>query len=1068
MKKRLTMTFIMLFIVMLTINVKADYIGAYSTIEKSEDSRLLYNSMPTDIKRGDIISVKVMLKMAKDLEEIVGYNTIFWDKDAFEIVENDDEYFTVLNSDIDVQMSFEDENRIALHYYYDGITSSDNEQIVEFKFRVKNSAKDGVYKIGEMFDSNGVSTYIGDERCYSYSSGVNLKYQIGKTKLVSIFNKDDIANGSYVIGKHLFTREGSDEYNGSLTTEYIMLASKTIESNNKDDMIVYIKNARGNWLNAISNEEITPPTNFDVEYVDMKLSYQENGIFTDSKEKTILRVIQFNDKEAIVSIEDNNVTVHGIARVNNHTVSLSINGKNYNINLSDEEAVISTNDTNITNTRLSKRTNFTVNDYYGSLFGRSDEDYNPVAYLRSNQTGKYIFGNKELYFLKVNDEYAKVCIKDKTSTECEYDEYAYRNRNGYYIVFDEAAFTVTAEEKQYGFSYEENGIKISCEGNCTDNPYVGNYTKESSLTMEDVFHLWEENYIEYKVLLDLNYDDWSEELYVRDGDVLDDYIYSDYMYNVIHDPYRENYKFVEWQLNGQKFDVDTPITGPITLVAIWEDEITTPELLVQNTNDYYVKNASIANLNDYCTNNCDAEDKSQREYSIDGYEVYIKDSESNYLLYGVLVPVESVFSIKSSFLPYEEVQIKLEPNVKLNYVIRTYILDENNNKKYSDYSNSEELSTIIPTPEIKFDSVSGSNVDYINYDNGQYIYRIYVYNSQDFIYNNDAYIVDGFELLEVKEDGGYKYVANVSVNAATEIRVNANETKKYFVKPYARNSYADLVYGPVSNTLVANEYYTVTFNTNGGSIIPNVSVMKGSYIDRPTDPQKDNSDFVEWKLNGVTYDFSTPVTANITLDAVWNERVYACYNNGDDYEWTYNPQDGWEVDETIDNEDDCHAPVVPTIASCPGCKFMYTTNDYQYGGENNPNATEVSTLTGVTSDYRTLNKNKFLGFTETQDGKIDRAYVCGIKGENPNQETPFCIEGSTGSSLATYNETLLNTLYGPYNDETELGCKQELTSIQCDGAVSAFSQLDYGDVNVNSDGVNCSVNSDYSMHCFEY
>ena len=1113
MKKKLTMMLIMLFIVMFTVNVKASYIGAYSLIEKSEDSRWLYNSMPTSIKRGDIVSVKIILKDAKDLEHVGGYNTIVWDKDAFEIVENDNNmYFTVLNSGIDAYMNFGDENRIILNYYYDdNVPSSNNEQIVEFKFKVKNSAKDGVYKISQMFDSGGVSAYVNDEYSDSYSGQTDLKYQIGKTKIVSIFNKDDIAGRSYVIGKHLFTREGSDEYNGSLTTEHIMLASKTIESNNKDDMIVYFKTAHGEWKNAISDTEITPPTNFDIEYVDMKSSYQENGIFTDSNEKTILSVVQFNDNEAIVSIEDENINVHGIASVNNHVVSLSIKGKNYNITLSDEEAVISTNDTNITNTRLPRRTNYSVNDYYGRKFGGSDSDYNPVAYLRSNQNGKYTFGNKELYFLKTSEEAARICIKDKSSTECEYDEYAYTNQSGYYVVLDESAFVVSTEEQEYGFSWQDNGIRISCEGNCVDNPYVGNYTKESSLTMDDAFHIWEKNYIEYKVTFDFNYDEWIEETYVGDNELLDDYIYYDYLYDMIYDPYRENYKFVEWQLNGHKFDLNTRITGPITLVAVWEDAIATPSLSVEPVGDYYSNYFSIDSLINYCINNCDEGDVSQREYSIDGYEIYIHGNDDNYTLYGVLVPVGNVFSIKSSFLPYEEAQIKVEPNQILNFAIRAYILDENNHKHYSDYSSDQMISTLIPTPEIKFDTLTDSNVDYINYENGEYIYRIYVYNRLSFMYNVDIYKVDGFELLEEKENGGYQYVANMQLNAATEIRVSENEIKKYFVKPYARNSYAELVYGPISNTIIANQHFTVTFNSNGGSIIPAASVMKGNAVVRPTDPQKENYVFGGWKLNGETYDFSTPVTANITLDAVWNERVYACYHNGDNYEWTYTqqdgwvvdeninnendchapvvssqcyhngdeyewtnaPQDGWVVDENIDNESDCHAPVVPTIASCPGCKFMYTTTLYQYGGASNANATEVSSIpsSDIKEDYRdaiTSDRKYFVGFTEA-NGKIDRAFACGIK-----NNVPFCIEGTQNGSAYTSNKTLLQS-GSLWNNTCSVGLGTEefaeIESAYCDdNTIPTAEARNNGYVRVGVDDLFyfCSVIEDGDFGCFYY
>ena len=156
----------------------------------------------------------------------------------------------------------------------------------------------------------------------------------------------------------------------------------------------------------------------------------------------------------------------------------------------------------------------------------------------------------------------------------------------------------------------------------------------------------------------------------------------------------------------------------------------------------------------------------------------------------------------------------------------------------------------------------------------------------------------------------------------------------------------------------------------------------------------------------------------------------------------------------------------PTIASCPGCKFMYTTTQYQYGGANNVNATEVSTLTGVTNDYTTLNENYFLGFTETQDGKIDRAFACGIKGENPNQGTAFCIEGSTNASTVTANQTLVNTLYGTYDSETGLGCVNN-GSLDCYGSVTTYVYAS-GNAFVGLDGDmgGCSVNDANQLYCY--
>ena len=52
---------------------------------------------------------------------------------------------------------------------------------------------------------------------------------------------EDIPNSTYVIGTHMFTREKNGEtgYEGQLSTQLIMLASQTINSDNLNDMIIY-------------------------------------------------------------------------------------------------------------------------------------------------------------------------------------------------------------------------------------------------------------------------------------------------------------------------------------------------------------------------------------------------------------------------------------------------------------------------------------------------------------------------------------------------------------------------------------------------------------------------------------------------------------------------------------------------------------------------------------------------------------------------------------------------------------------------------------------------------------
>ena len=70
----------------------------------------------------------------------------------------------------------------------------------------------------------------------------------------------------------------------------------------------------------------------------------------------------------------------------------------------------------------------------------------------------------------------------------------------------------------------------------------------------------------------------------------------------------------------------------------------------------------------------------------------------------------------------------------------------------------------------------------------------------------------------------------------------------------------------------ANNYYTVTFDSNGGSAVTAQSIEAGQKATKPADPTKDGYDFKGWTLNGSAYDFNTAVNGNITLVATWEQQ----------------------------------------------------------------------------------------------------------------------------------------------------------------------------------------------------
>ena len=66
--------------------------------------------------------------------------------------------------------------------------------------------------------------------------------------------------------------------------------------------------------------------------------------------------------------------------------------------------------------------------------------------------------------------------------------------------------------------------------------------------------------------------------------------------------------------------------------------------------------------------------------------------------------------------------------------------------------------------------------------------------------------------------------------------------------------------------------YTVTFDLNyTGSTPSTTKVNHGDAVAKPTDPERSGYTFIRWELNNTEYDFSSPVTSNITLKAVFEE-----------------------------------------------------------------------------------------------------------------------------------------------------------------------------------------------------
>ena len=81
--------------------------------------------------------------------------------------------------------------------------------------------------------------------------------------------------------------------------------------------------------------------------------------------------------------------------------------------------------------------------------------------------------------------------------------------------------------------------------------------------------------------------------------------------------------------------------------------------------------------------------------------------------------------------------------------------------------------------------------------------------------------------------------------------------------------------------------YTVTFDTDGGSSVSAATVEEGKTAAKPTAPTKEHYTFAGWYLGDAEYNFSAPVTSDVTIKAKWNVNSYTV---------SFNPDNG---DETV-------------------------------------------------------------------------------------------------------------------------------------------------------------------------
>ena len=133
------------------------------------------------------------------------------------------------------------------------------------------------------------------------------------------------------------------------------------------------------------------------------------------------------------------------------------------------------------------------------------------------------------------------------------------------------------------------------------------------------------------------------------------------------------------------------------------------------------------------------------------------------------------------------------------------------------------------------------------------------------------------------DSNGGSTIADQEVSEGNTVTkpVNPIRTGYTFIGWYTDNQFSTLYdFGQkVSGnfTLYAKwdvDYYTISFNTNGGSSVASQQVEPGKKVTKPVDPIKDGYTFGGWFSDEAltnSFDFTTSINGNLVLYAKWNE-----------------------------------------------------------------------------------------------------------------------------------------------------------------------------------------------------
>ncbi len=686
----------------------------------------------------------------------------------------------------------------------------------------------------------------------------------------------DISPRTYIIGAYEFTE------NTTLTTRHIMLASKTIDGNTLNDMIIYYKNPRGKWINGLTGETVEVSEKFNIEYVDLikclttptlenilgdetsaTLSITSSGYYLDSNNLSKISGWELYEKTTDGYLKITEGTNYNYKVTLNPGETKTFVARVYKLNETLDRVYSDySNEVEVTREKLNTPT--LANDYNDktkaslSILGAG-------YYGSSEETLKEISG-WELYE-KTTDGYSKIT---------EGTNYTYQME----LVPGEAKTFVARvyKDKENGdriYSEYSNELEVTREK--LQTPTLANDPSDLSgahlsMAVEGYYASGEDA---LKEITGWELYEKTENGYVT---IANDSIYS---HNVSMD--QGTTKTFIARVYYENENVTKTYSEYSNEVVVTIEKIKVPTLTFSKNNDKMT--LSIIAEGTY-------KDETEQN-KITGWELYEK-GETN-----TLITSDKPYTYEMD-IPYGETK---------TYYARIYIVDVYNNKVYSENSAELVINEKLPTPTL-------SN-DYSYTDGAKLSILTEGYYGSDVEKKN---MISGWELYE-KTESGYSILTE-GTNYTYELAMKSGSSKTFVSRVY-KNINGEKVYSDYSNEITIERILIGDANCDG-----EISGLDSSIISRYVDNlsvDKISLKNADVNLDGEVNEVDSTIILYYIAHKDSEDAITLPYDAGKVYKITY------DLDGGVLN-DGSHNPGSYAEISLPFSLSIPTKDGYEFIG----------------------------------------------------------------------------------------------------------------------------------------